>query len=95
MDPKSYSSGERVFGPPNGTFDADWIAAALRSVRPELDHPTSVHLIEQAWELLRGQDLRGERLTAALDADGAMDAELAASVSAVASEAAELFLDRR
>ena len=67
MEPKSYSSGERVFGPPNGTFDADWAATALRSNRPELDHPTSARLVEQAWDLLRSQGLRGEQLTRALN----------------------------
>ena len=91
MEPKSYSSGERVFGPPNGTFDADWAATALRSNRPELDHPTSVRLVEQAWELLRSRDLRGEELTRALD----LEPELAAAVSAVATETAELYLDPR
>lgn len=91
MEPKSYSSGERVFGPPNGTFDADWAATALRSNRPELDHPTSVRLVEQAWELLRTRGLRGERLTAALD----LEPGLAAAVSAVATETAELYLDPR
>ena len=93
MEPKSYSSGERVFGPPNGTFDADWAATALRSNRPELDHPTSVRLVEQAWEILRTQGLRGERLTAALDLD--LEPGLAAAVSAVATETAELYLDPR
>ena len=91
MEPKSYSSGERVFGPPNGTFDADWAATALRSNRPGLDHPTSVRLGEQAWELLRSQGLRGEGLTRALD----LEPELAAAVSAVATETAELYLDPR
>ena len=91
MEPKSYSSGERVFGPPNGTFDADWAATALRSNRHELDHPTSVRLVEQAWDLLRSQGLRGEQLTRALD----LEPELAAAVSAVATETAELYLDPR
>ena len=95
MDPTSYSSGERVFGPPNGTFDADWVATALRSVRQDLDHATSVRLIERAWDLLRDQDLRGDRLAAALDAEQDLEPGLAQSVSAVATEAAELYLDHR
>lgn len=95
MDPTSYTSGERVFGPPNGTFDADWVATALRSVRPELDHATSVRMIERAWGLLRSEDLRGDQLAAALDAEQDMEPGLAKSISAVATEAAELYLDRR
>jgi hypothetical protein len=91
VPPQSYSSGERVFGPPRGTFDADWAAVALRSLRPELDHPTSVRLVTQAWDLLRTRDLRGAELTAALD----LEPGLAAVVSAVATETAELYLDRQ
>lgn len=90
MDPRSYTSGERVFGPPNGTFDADWAATALRSTRPELDHPTSVQLMERAWELLRSRGLRDETLTNTLD----LEPGLAAAVSAVATETAQLYLDR-
>ncbi|MBX5331926.1 hypothetical protein HQO90_13110 [Rhodococcus fascians] len=91
MEPTSYSSGERVFGPPNGTFDADWAATALRSNRPELDHPTSVRLVERAWELLRSSNLRGEPLATALD----LEPGLASAVAAVATETAELYLDRQ
>lgn len=93
MDPQSYSSGERVFGPPRGTFDADWAATALRSNRPDLDHPTSVRLVESAWELLRTRELRGADLTEALIADGT-EAGLAAVVSGVATETAQFYLDR-
>lgn len=91
VDPQSYSSGERVFGPPRGTFDADWAATALRSLRPELDHPTSVQLVTRAWDLLRTRDLRGATLTSALD----LEPGLATAVSAVATETAELYLDRQ
>ena len=90
MEPKSYTSGERVFGPPRGTFDADWAATALRSNRPELDFETSVHAVEQAWELLQTRDLRGAELAQALD----MDPDLASAVAAVATEIAEFYLDR-
>lgn len=88
-----YSSGERVFGPPRGTLDADWVATALRSHRPDLDHPTSVALARRGWDLLRTRGLRGPGLTAALtDADTPV--ELAGDVSAVLTEAAQLYLDR-
>lgn len=88
MEP--YTSGERVFGPPRGTFDADWAATALRSLRPELDHPTSVQLVTEAWVLLRTQGLRGAELRAELE----LEPGLADAVSAVVTETAELYLDR-
>ncbi|MBT0566169.1 hypothetical protein [Williamsia sp. CHRR-6] len=90
-EPAPYSSGERVFGPPRGTFDADWAATALRSNVPELDHPTSVRLVTQAWELVRDDDLRGAPLTAALVEQG-VDADVAQHVSAVATETAQFYL---
>lgn len=94
MDPKSYSSGERVFGPPNGTFDADWAATALRSNRSDLDHPTSVRLVEKAWELLRTRNLRGDPLAQALADEHGIEPDVAAAVAAVATETAELYLGR-
>ncbi|GAA2061447.1 hypothetical protein [Williamsia deligens] len=94
MEPQSYSSGERVFGPPRGTFDADWAATALRSTRPDLDHPTSVRLMERAWALIREEGLRGGALSAALaDRDG-VDASVAGDVAAVGTEIAQFYLDR-
>ncbi len=94
MEPQSYSSGERVFGPPRGTFDADWAATALRSTRPDLDHPTSVRLMERAWELIREEGLRGDALARTLaDRDG-VDTVTAADVSAVGSEIGQFYLDR-
>lgn len=92
MDP--YSSGERVFGPPRGTFDADWAATALRSLRPELDHATSVQLVSTGWELLRTRGLRGAALRAELAGTAELAPELADAVSAVVTETAELYLDR-
>lgn len=94
MEPQSYTSGERVFGPPRGTFDADWAATALRSNQPGLDFATSVRLMERAWELLRSRDLRGADLAAALA--GAVDSDEAVTqaAAAVATEIAELYLDR-
>lgn len=49
----SYGEGERVFGPPLGTYDADWVAAAARSQDPGLPEGLSVELAAQAWEHLR------------------------------------------
>ncbi|AYJ50523.1 hypothetical protein [Rhodococcus sp. P1Y] len=94
MEPQSYSSGERVFGPPRGTFDADWAATALRSNQPGLDFATSVRLMERAWELLRSRDLRGAELANALVDDGDSEDAITDSAAAVATEIAELYLDR-
>ncbi|MGB3770016.1 MAG: hypothetical protein WBA00_02620 [Rhodococcus sp. (in: high G+C Gram-positive bacteria)] len=94
-DPRPYSTGERVFGPPNGTFDPDWAATALRSNRPELDHATSVRLVEQAWELLRTENLRGRELADALEREPALlEPGLAGAVSDIATETAQFYLDR-
>ncbi len=48
-----YVEGERVFGPPGGTFDADWVAAAARQQDPGLPPETASLLSGQAWALLR------------------------------------------
>lgn len=93
-DPKPYSSGERVFGPPSGTFDPDWAATALRSNRPELGHATSVRLVERAWDLLQSRGIRGQELADALVADGTAEPGLAVAVADVATETAQLYLDR-
>ncbi|WP_299569914.1 hypothetical protein [uncultured Williamsia sp.] len=94
MEPQSYSSGERVFGPPRGTFDADWAATALRSTRPDLDHPTSVRLMERAWALIREDGLRGADLAASLAERDGVDATTAAVAAAVGTEIAQFYLDR-
>ncbi|WP_020112964.1 hypothetical protein [Rhodococcus sp. 114MFTsu3.1] len=96
MEPQSYSSGERVFGPPRGTFDADWAATALRSNVPGLDFATSVRVMEYAWELVQSRDLRGATLADALSDSTAVsvDSDLARSAAAVATEIAEFYLDR-
>lgn len=49
----SYGEGERVFGPPQGSYDADWVAAAARSKDPGLPEETARELAVYAWEHLR------------------------------------------
>ena len=48
-----YAEGERVFGPPSGTYDADWVAAAARQQDPGLPPETASMLAGQAWPLLQ------------------------------------------
>jgi hypothetical protein len=42
-----------VFGPPPGTYDADWVAATARSKDPGLPEETACELAVYAWEHLR------------------------------------------
>jgi len=49
----TYGEGERVFGPPQGSYDADWVAAAARSQDPGLPEELARELAEYAWEHLR------------------------------------------
>lgn len=49
----SYGEGERVFGPPQGTYDADWVASSARQADPGLPHETAVLLARDAWLHLR------------------------------------------
>jgi hypothetical protein len=48
-----YGEGERVFGPPQGSYDASWVAATARSKDPGLPEHTASELAEYAWEHLR------------------------------------------
>ena len=52
-DPATYGEGARVFGPPQGSYDADWVAAAARSKDPGLPEQTARELAVYAWEHLR------------------------------------------
>lgn len=51
----SYGEGERVFGPPQGSYDADWVASAARQRDPGLPPETAALLADRAWPLLREQ----------------------------------------
>lgn len=51
--PSGYGEGERVFGPPQGTYDADWVAAQARSADPGLPEETARELAVYAWDHLR------------------------------------------
>jgi hypothetical protein len=52
-DTAGYGEGERVFGPPQGSYDADWVAASARSADPGLPEETSRELAVYAWDHLR------------------------------------------
>ncbi len=49
----TYGEGERVFGPPQGSYDADWVASAARSKDPGLPEALARELAGRAWDHLR------------------------------------------
>ena len=51
--PSSYGEGERVFGPPQGSYDADWVASTARQKDPGLPEETARELAVYAWDHLR------------------------------------------
>lgn len=74
-----HSSGERVFGPPLGTYDADWVASAVTAADPAVPAADAQRLAALAWQLLRGgtapealPDALGGDATAALVARTAL-----------------------
>lgn len=48
-----YAEGERVLGPPKGTYDADWVASSAREADPGLPREVAVRLAQDAWTHLR------------------------------------------
>jgi hypothetical protein len=52
-DRGAYSEGERVFGPPSGSYDAAWVANSARTADPGLPEVLARELAEYAWEHLR------------------------------------------
>ncbi|MCW2776667.1 MAG: hypothetical protein JWN17_392 [Frankiales bacterium] len=79
----AWVEGERVFGPPSGSFDADWVASAAQSVDGSLDHALAADLARQAWSALRAgvpaaslaEHLRGQHDGAAADVVAAVAVE--------------------
>ena len=51
--PAGYGEAERIFGPPQGSYDANWVAATARSKDPGLPEHTACELAEYAWDHLR------------------------------------------
>lgn len=51
--PEAYGEGERLIGPPPGTYDADWVANTARTADPGLPEETARELAVHAWEHLR------------------------------------------
>lgn len=65
-----YSSGERVFGPPQGTFDVEWVARELER-RTGLPYATVHRAVAAAWAAARATgSLDRRRLADAAAATG-------------------------
>lgn len=55
-----WASGERVFGPPSGTLDADWLVPVVREAVPGVEHERAREAVVRVWALLREEAaLRG------------------------------------
>ena len=84
--PAAYGEGERVFGPPQGSYDADWVASSARSKDPGLPEATARELAGRAWDHLReiGR-LDAPELARRLMADGVASGATPANVVARAA----------
>jgi hypothetical protein len=47
-----YDEATRLYGPPKGTFDAEWVTRMLRLRRPELAWAEAALLVGHAWRHL-------------------------------------------
>jgi hypothetical protein len=80
-----YDEFARLYGPPQGTFDADWVTRLLRQRRPALPEPLARQLVAHTWRhLWASPQLSRADLTGylALDEPAVPDADLEAAVDA-------------
>lgn len=48
-----YACRERVFAPPVGTFDADWVTPAVLEAHPDVAHADARAAVVRAWTAVR------------------------------------------
>lgn len=85
--PSDWVSGERVFAPPTGTFDVDWLVPAVVEAVPGTTPATARDALLQAWQ----DDGRGQE-PAAVDADQDPDVDpLRSAAQRVVDEALRTF----
>ena len=81
----AYDEFARIYGPPQGTFDADWVTRLVLQRRPHLGEQVAGRLVSHTWRHLWASpqlscaDLVGYL---ALDEPGLPDADLEAAVQA-------------
>lgn len=51
--PSDWVSGERVFAPPRGTVDVDWLVPAVLELAPSATPAEARRALEQAWRARR------------------------------------------
>jgi len=86
MSDASYGEGERVLGPPLGTYDADWVAASARQQDPGLPTETALLLAQESLDHLRFmRELDAPELARRLMADHDTTGATAANMVATAA----------
>ena len=86
-----YGEGERVFGPPQGTFDPEWAARLLLDRLPGLGWDEGCALAEAAWAALRSVGRPDPDAVARRLADGGVTAERSRAAADVAVALAESY----
>ncbi len=82
----SYGEGERVLGPPLGTYDSDWVAASARQQDPGLPTETALLLAQESFGHLRAmRQLDAPELARRLMADHHTTGATAANMVATAA----------
>ncbi len=51
-------SGERVFGPPRGTVEADWFVPLVLEAHPGAAHARALAAVRSAWAVVREESAR-------------------------------------
>ena len=75
-----------MFGPPKGTYDAEWVANSARTADPGLPEETARELAVYAWEHLRAiHELDAPEVARRLLADHKVAGATAANVVAKAA----------
>ena len=91
--PPTYVSGERVFGPPIGTFDVDWVARQIER-ETTASFGQAHRAVVAAWQHARGSgSLDAEELDAAARRSGASAAVAEAVAEHVAAYCAAYDVD--
>jgi hypothetical protein len=53
LGPTDWVSGERVFAPPSGTLDPDWLVPAVLEAVPDATREDATRAVTDAWHALR------------------------------------------